>query len=233
MAKRPIFIPVATKDESWLVYERGVEFQWHPGLAPSQKKKNVVALHNSAREKGITPLLEISTKSDCDLGVRLSAFNLTINIQGFGFVSLESAFQGGKIFKDGGPYTDLYGLKGSTIKKDKRLTESGGLKGFIFEKHRWSLEPKTAFYDWLYINAISKFPSMVKELRHFKGFTDIEFNPKKSINCQARSCALFVSLASRGLVNKSLVDPVYFINILKKDIYYNPGVSANGQAMLF
>jgi hypothetical protein len=30
-------------------------------------------------------------------------------------------------------------------------------------------------------------------LNKYVGFTDIEFNPSKSINCQARSCALFVS----------------------------------------
>lgn len=31
----------------------------------------------------------------------------------------------------------------------------------------------------------------IKEFLTFELFTDIEFNPKKSINCQARSCALY------------------------------------------
>ena len=31
-----------------------------------------------------------------------------------------------------------------------------------------------------------------EDLNEFDAFTDIEFNPKRSFNCQAKSCALFV-----------------------------------------
>lgn len=37
-------------------------------------------------------------------------------------------------------------------------------------------------------------------------FTDIEFNDKRSMNCQARSAALFVSLTKRGSVSEFLKD---------------------------
>ena len=38
----------------------------------------------------------------------------------------------------------------------------------------------------------------------YECFTDIEFNPKKSYNCQGYSAALFVSMKRRGM-NVSLV----------------------------
>ena len=53
------------------------------------------------------------------------------------------------------------------------------------------LEPRTFFYDWLYVSALAGHPELVNELEHRAAFTDIEFNPKRSINCQAHSVALF------------------------------------------
>ena len=53
------------------------------------------------------------------------------------------------------------------------------------------LEPRTFFYDWLYVSALAGRPELVNELEHRAAFTDIEFNPKRSINCQAHSVALF------------------------------------------
>jgi len=105
MASRPVFIPLSVADH--LVKELSFEFKWNPGFAPVQKKKNVVALHNAAKEKGVFPLLEVSSKSEEILGQRLSAFSLKIETE-IGPISIESAFQGSKVFERGGPYTDLY-----------------------------------------------------------------------------------------------------------------------------
>ena len=41
------------------------------------------------------------------------------------------------------------------------------------------LNPKTIFYDWLYINAVLENPLLAAELLKYNAFTDIEFNPKK------------------------------------------------------
>ena len=41
-------------------------------------------------------------------------------------------------------------------------------------------------------------------------FTDIEFNHEKSLNCQARSAAIFVSLYQKGLLEECLADIVKF-----------------------
>ncbi len=62
------------------------------------------------------------------------------------------------------------------------------------------LMPRTIFYNWLYINALLENPQYTQELMQFNGFTDIEFNPEKSINCQAEAAALFVSSGRLGLL---------------------------------
>ena len=77
MAKRPVFIPISNPDH--LVNEKEFEFKWNPGFAPVQKKKNIAALHESAKAFGLYPILEVSSKSDEAIGQRLSAFSLQIN----------------------------------------------------------------------------------------------------------------------------------------------------------
>ena len=96
MARRPIFIP--RFDGGQLVGEIYIDFTWHPGMAPSQKKKNVGELHRAAASKGISPLLEISTKSNDRVGQQLSAFNLHVRFSDVE-MPFESAYQGSKVFK--------------------------------------------------------------------------------------------------------------------------------------
>ena len=50
----------------------------------------------------------------------------------------------------------------------------------------------------------------------FKAFTDIEFNPETSLNCQAWSCALYVALQNRGLLEDAMHDSTSFIGILQQ-----------------
>lgn len=214
MAKRPVFIPGG--GESPFVEKEMVEFAWNPGFAPIQKKKNVTALHSAADKKGLAPLLEISTKSSEELGKRLSAFNLKIDAD-IGEINLESAFQGSKAFEKGGPYTDIYAKDGRTAKQDVRIRESGELTGFNFFGQEWPLEPKTAFYDWLYVSALNPHREFLRKLLNYRGFTDIEFNPNKSINCQAHACAVFVSLLKFGALDKALRSQKNFIDIIYSD----------------
>ena len=88
-------------------------------------------------------------------------------------------------------------------KKDERLRlPSGRLTGFRFFGTDWGLEPQTALYDWLYINALKKRASVIEQLLSYSAFTDIEFNPEHSINCQAYSVALFISLHQRCLLEE-------------------------------
>jgi hypothetical protein len=218
MAERPIFIPAESSPE--LVRERYFEIEWNPGFAPVQKKKNIVALHQAAARFGYEPLLEISSKSEQKLGQHLSAFHLKVRGTGSHEMTLEAAFQGSKVFERGGPFTDLYSAEGKVAKRDPRLQQSGKLIGFRFDGFSFPLEPKTTFYDWLYINAIYPHREWLERLYVYAGFTDIEFNPTKSINCQARSCALFVSLMKKGVLQEAVASPQAFIELISHYDYH-------------
>jgi len=75
------------------------------------------------------------------------------------------------------------------------------------------------FYDWLYLNAIFPHREWLKRLHQYAGFTDIEFNPGRSINCQARSCALFVTLMKKDILECALGSPESFIDLLSQYSY--------------
>ncbi len=218
MAERPIFVP--SPETSELVKEIFCQLEWNPGFAPVQKKKNIVALHASATKRGFSPLLEVSTKSESSIGRYLSAFNLKVRSWELGEIPMECAFQGSKVFEFGGPFTDLYSaVEAKDARHDERLQKSGRLIGFKFEDISFPLEPKTAFYDWLYINALSPTWKQFSAVREYAGFTDIEFNPYRSINCQARSCALFVTLISKGLLESVIESPDAFMEVLTDSTY--------------
>src|ERR1700678_2234335 len=142
MAERPIFVPKL--DAAGLVKEISCSLHWHSGFAPSQKKKNIAALHQAATLAGYSPVLEVSTKSDEKLGQHLSAFHLKVRSSEAGNIPLECAFQGSKVFERGGPYTDLYHAEVRSAKKDLRLQNSGRLVAFKFEDTSFPLEPKSA-----------------------------------------------------------------------------------------
>ena len=212
MAERPVFIP--TKEGRCLVMTKRVDFDWFPGMAVSQKQKSIDALHNSAqRHLNLERILEVSSKSRDSLGVSLSAFNLTITTLKLNrSFSVESAYQGSKRFERGGPYVDLLDKSSREAKLDERLKTSGRLLGFQFYGVEWPLEPQTAFYDWLYISALSKHSELLSEVSEYEAFTDIEFNPERSINCQAYSVALFVALKSRGILEMAISSKAEFIS---------------------
>lgn len=211
MAERPIFIPAA--EGPALVRTKRVEFQWFPGMAVSQKQKSVDSLHTAALKlPGISKVLEVSSKSREELGVALSAFNLTFTtVKHSRTFSVECAYQGSKVFERGGPFADIFGMTSREAKKDERLRLSGRLTGFRFFGTDWGLEPQTAFYDWLYINALKKQPSMTEQLLEYSAFTDIEFNPDRSINCQAYSVALYISLHKRSLLEEATSSKAAFL----------------------
>ena len=48
----------------------------------------------------------------------------------------------------------------------------------------------------------------------YEAFTDIEFNPDKSINCQARAAALYVSLRREGVLEKALSSQTAYLELL-------------------
>ena len=225
MADRPVFC-VDYKNYFRTEY---YNFEYHPGFSCSQKEKNIVALHNSflAKHPNLR-ILEISTKSPDAIGRELSAFNLKCTV-GNKLFPLECVFQSSKVFENGGPFLELLSLSPSDAKRSPLLQENGKLTGFVLNGISFSLTPKTFFYDWLYINALQENETLAIELIRFDAFTDIEFNPNKSINCQARSAAIFVSLSKTGFMEKALSSPEQF----KQIVYGDEPVSVNEQLSLF
>jgi len=195
------------------VEEVVLEFEWYAGFAKSQAQKSIASLHAAARERGFSPVLEISTKSDKPLGVSLSAFNLTVQLQGR-TMTVESAFQGSKMFEQGGPFSDLYDAPSKDAKADARIRSSGQLISFDLFGQKWPTDPLTCFYDWLYITALTQHPDSAQEVLKFRAFSDIAFNPEKSLNCQARSAAVYVALVQQGLVALALEGKESFLALL-------------------
>ncbi len=214
MAVRPVF---RTRKIAPYFQLCDTEFVYNGGFAVSQKQKNILALHASYnRSFPDSRVLEISSKSLQALGVSLSAFNLMKYVPSLGkSIPVENVFQGGKVFSGGGPYTDLYEGTPRAAKKDERLKTSGALTSFYFEEKNYPLMPKTAFYDWIYINALLENKELAAALSEYDAFTDIEFNPAKSLNCQARAAAVFVSLLREGLIEK-VKDFDSYLEIIKR-----------------
>lgn len=212
MARRPVFLPKIEGNE--FVEEKILYFDWYPGFSPDQVQKSIKSLHREALRQGFRPVLEISSSSPQPFGVQLSAFNLQLRAHGQIF-TVEAAYQGSKVFERGGPFTDIYVLTGRDAKKDPRLVNHGRLLGFNFFGMKWNLHPPTAFYDWLYLNALAQNPNLSEQIQGFAAFSDIHFNPEKSFSCQARSAALYVSLMRRGKLEYALSSQENFLAVLE------------------
>ena len=191
MARRPVFVPDSDKP---YVSEVSLDFEYFPGSSIQQKQRSVASLHAS-------------------YGVQLSAFNLMIEYPGRGSYSVECAFQASKVFLHGGPFVDLFNASSRAAKTDRRLRESGELVGFKYLTDQFPLDPKTYFYDWLYASALCRHDKLVEQVMMFDAFTDIEHNPERSINCQARSVAKVVGLARAGLLADALQSPRAFLEL--------------------
>lgn len=183
MAKRPAFYI-----HNGTIISNLYTFEWFPGFSISQKQKSIESLHTAILQTDINAKpLEISTKSTEPLGVKLSAFNLKLNKY-----ALENIFQSAKVFENGGPYPDLLEVLPKEAKRDERLHHSGNLTAFYYQNEKFPLTPKTAFYDYIYIAAVKESftEAQLHAITAYNYFTDIEFNPAKSINTQARTVAL-------------------------------------------
>jgi hypothetical protein len=217
MARRPVFEPILDKPP----YHKTsyIDFEWYPGFAITQKRKSIQSLHDAFlskfNQKG--KVLEISTKSEDPLGAQLSAFRLSITSSGRKKLTLEESYQRGKVFKDGYKPRDEDDLK--QIRTENRRHT---ISGFIFNGLSFPTHPESLFYDWLYWFYLMENPQLIQDLikGNFLAFSDIEFNPKKSISTQARSIAIFVSLYKNGYLNDvSFFEKEIFIPFYLKNIY--------------
>lgn len=205
MAQRPVFY---TRNIAPYYGISQVDFVYNSGFAPSQKRKNINAIHEAYRRANPGKnILEISSKSTQPGGVALSAFNLKTFVPSIGkAVPVECAYQAGKVFRNGGPYLDLLEATPRDAKRDERLKTSGELVGFRFEGRDFPLVPATFFYNHLYIRALMDNPELAQTVLENDAFTDIEFNPGKSLACQARAAAIYTGLVRTGQLSGDLYE---------------------------
>lgn len=214
MAHRPVYSPDPARPP-W-VQVKLCEFHWHPGMSLAQKQRSVAALHESAAKEGLGPVLEISTKSKQALGFSLSAFRLLLRSPNGQAYPVEAHYQCAKRFAGGQALPESWISEDPrTIKREMRNFEELPLTGFISSTgEAWPLAAGSAFYDWLYLQALEENPQLRQKLCDYGAYTDIEFNPARQFSCQARSAAISVALDRAGLRTTALKDRRSFLETL-------------------
>lgn len=220
MATRPIFVPETDPDRPQLVHENEVDFQWTPGDAPDQKMANITRLHDAAAHRNLSPLLEVSSFTADPLGSRLAVTQLTVKDEDSYYVPVRALYHGSMVFLNGGPFTDLYRMAEGEFAVDPRLKGSGRLAGFRFKELEWGVKAESMFYDWLVVHAIHRRPKLNSGILKFAGFTDIDCTSQAGAICHARSCALYVALAEKKIIDEVLGSQDLFIETLIRDPLY-------------
>lgn len=212
-------------------------------------------------------ILEVSTKSvDYEIGAALSAQRLIYADRGSGrSLPVENWFQASKQFiRDGmefGPYPELLDVEPVRAKRfinpnlEKKTAEQYGddplferiqseirgavMSRFVLVGEVYPLEPKSSFYDFLYVRALSQEQNseLARALGRYVVFTDIEFNPVKSgkvirYNTQARACAIWVSLEQRGHTARALESIESFVDCVAYGTDERPESVQNRQGVL-
>jgi len=174
MAIRAIYIYTGDIEKPVLVQD--ISFKWISGMSYPQKCKRRDSLASEiAKLYDIKRWLEISTKSDKEIGVNLSALNLFLKTT-TGTDTVENIYQKSKVFGE------------------------KGIIGFKYNDCEFSNIPTGMFYDYVYMYAVLQNHDLIDQFVQYDIFTDIEFNPNKSLNTQARAAAIFKTL----YVNRSL-----------------------------
>ncbi len=207
MTKRSVFV---SKTEYPFFEEIHVEFDWFGGFALSQKRKCQIGLHrNFLAAYPEEKILEVSSSSLYLLGTELSAMSLQKRTKS-GLTSVESAFQSSKIGKSEdettGPFPEYLFLPGKECKKKVKEELKGMIScGYLFDGMEFYVPPYhiSQFYDFLYLNALLEPENAeVTEKLLAGGYTAFTDLATKSLNCQARSCAIFVGLTRAGLIDE-------------------------------
>jgi len=145
-------------------------------------------------------------------GVSLSAFNLMLPFSDKPdkAIAVEVLYQGCKCF-DGKPRSDSdrFDLDSRSARaRAANLDAQQVFTGWYYKDSFAGLSSGTMFYDLLYLTALIYNEDLLKVLLRYDCFTDIEFNPKKSFACQARTAALAVSAESMEIKVNGLVKQI-------------------------
>ena len=172
MAIRPIYISTGIPEKPFI--KKDIEFVWVKGMSKSQKMKRRDSLHNAIAKTKLYPMnevLEISTKSNIELGINLSALNLTVKFSSGNEIPVEKIYQSSKV-----------------------LDENGKIIEFKYNNTVFEKDPYSMYYDYIYMLGLYMHKEYHEELAKYSIFTDIEFNPNKMLNTQARAAAIWNTL---------------------------------------
>ncbi|TPR13083.1 DarT1-associated NADAR antitoxin family protein [Apilactobacillus timberlakei] len=228
MANRPVFY-VNKKNKIETIY---CNFRWFPGFSYIQKNKSINSLSSAFRNKKNIDSLEVSSSSSSETGINASAFNLVLDTKQ-GFYTVEQLFQAGKDFYRNGEQSyilnnnsidDIYNkrLKNKLSKNAKYsvkiLNNNDYIIGFKLFNKKFPNYPRDFYYNWIYCCALNQNVNnqieLSKQIVKYDAFTDINFNPQKSINCQAKACAIFTSLYRSNFLFKALQNPKSFLKLV-------------------
>lgn len=159
--------------------------------------------------------------------------------------SVENWFQAAKVFGRGGreygPYPELLTVRtpkrylnefldqkiaaryegDNLFQRIQSEVRGADLVRFELWDEEFPLVPRSCFYDFLYAKALyqERNADLAERLCGYRVFTDIMFNPgsgkRRKYNTQARSCAIFVSLTKRGLIDDAMCDIESFIDLVE------------------
>ena len=194
-------------------------FAYDSELKKQIPQENRERLHGSFHKKyPALSVLEVSTASDSKLGRMLSPFNLQMQLNNGFITNVESVYQASKVFENGNQFEDLLYASPLRAKQDERLRTNGNLSCFRLEGKEYPLIPKTFFYNYVYCKALSQdllnHDIIRKKMQQYDAFTDIRFySLNGEINCQARACALAVSLMKQNLLEEAVHFPQQFLRI--------------------
>lgn len=195
MATRPIYISSSILKNP--VLQKDINFKWVSGLSYEQKCKRRDSLRKEIEKQyDISKWLEISTKSDKELGIKLSALNLKLKTLN-NIKTVEQIYQ------------------------ESKIIENGKLIGFKYGSKCFENIPYGMYYDYIYMLALYQNKEYHELLKPYSLFTDIEFNPYRSLNTQARAVAIFKTLYDNDYIN-------IITDINKYKEYYKKNVTLSG-----
>ncbi len=157
----------------------------------------------------VKKVLEISYKSNTDLGSQASASELMVQLPNMPRSSVESLYRKSMVFGAGGPGREIYEKKLIDVKRSIRLADRGKLIGFQCLDEHWGLED--GFYSWLYLCGLMKNRKIAEALMEYEAFTDITFNPHQANHSAAHSAALYVAAMKLDIIEShGIIRPKVF-----------------------
>ena len=195
MAERPVF-EVTTKGNAFVKYH-SIQFSWNSRNNGDETISD--AFINRARKRFSNEVLDLSSNSKNELSKRISARHLTI----------QKNDEEEKVI-------DIFNKSRLEVEEEK---EGGRFKvqqnAYEYEGEHWPSWPRSAFYDFLCVQALNQQEDVHEELLEYQLFSDLRSVAGMKNIYHAGSVALFVSLKKRNLLETALTSKQDFLKFSK------------------